>query len=409
MTLIEAIDTLLPQTQCGRCGHPGCKPYAQGIAEGEAINKCPPGGVESIAALAALLGVPPLPLDIERGPAPAQVAYIREAECIGCTKCIQACPVDAILGAAKMMHTVLVDECTGCDLCVAPCPVDCIEMRPLPASTAPMVGDLQLDAQTRTARSNKRNQARQRFDARNTRLQREAEGKAVERQARAARMAQAGPREDPLQAAIARIKAQKATAISLPGASTTDIAGLKAARSEVAMARARLNKSLKAFGSPPTVAQHGQLAELHDALAQAERRLSSLQASASAPVQVQTLPDAGALKRAKLQLVMRRAELNSARTAGAEPRRLVDLQAALEQAEQALHSAETASDRPAPDLVRTYKQPLDARLRDLKTELAYARAELSRLQRRPDMQAQARQAAEARLDAAQRALEAYDA
>jgi Na+-translocating ferredoxin:NAD+ oxidoreductase subunit B len=128
--LSERIDALLPQTQCGQCGHPGCRPYAQAMAQGEAINRCPPGGATTIAALADLLDTPPLPLDgISR---PKAVAFIREEECIGCTKCIQACPVDAIVGATKLMHTVIAAECTGCDLCVEPCPVDCIEMRPLP-------------------------------------------------------------------------------------------------------------------------------------------------------------------------------------------------------------------------------------------------------------------------------------
>ncbi len=141
--LIRSIDALLPQTQCGKCGHPGCKPYAEGIAGGEAINKCPPGGDETIVQLAELLSVPVLTLDMQRGTAPAQVAFIREAECIGCTKCIQACPVDAILGASRLMHTVIIDECTGCDLCVAPCPVDCIEMHPLPLATVtPIFGGL---------------------------------------------------------------------------------------------------------------------------------------------------------------------------------------------------------------------------------------------------------------------------
>ncbi|OQR34896.1 electron transport complex subunit RsxB [Pseudomonas sp. T] len=125
------INDLLPQTQCGQCGYAGCKPYAQAIAEGDAINKCPPGGAATIAALAELLDVAPLPLDAAEE-TPLRVAYIREAECIGCTKCIRACPVDAIVGAAKLMHTVIIDECTGCDLCLEPCPVDCIEMRDLP-------------------------------------------------------------------------------------------------------------------------------------------------------------------------------------------------------------------------------------------------------------------------------------
>lgn len=126
----DAINNLLPQTQCGQCGYPGCRPYAEAIAAGDAINKCPPGGDLGIQALAALLAVEPLPLDEAHGeakPAPL-VAFIREDECIGCTKCIQACPVDAILGAAKHMHTVIASACTGCDLCVEPCPVDCIDM-----------------------------------------------------------------------------------------------------------------------------------------------------------------------------------------------------------------------------------------------------------------------------------------
>ncbi len=127
--VVEKIDALLPQTQCGQCGYPGCRPYAEAIGRGEAINKCPPGGEPTIAALADLLGREPEPLDGEAQDEP-RVAYIREAECIGCTKCIQACPVDAILGAARQMHTVIAEECTGCDLCLEPCPVDCIELRP---------------------------------------------------------------------------------------------------------------------------------------------------------------------------------------------------------------------------------------------------------------------------------------
>lgn len=131
--IVEQIDALLPQTQCGQCGHPGCRPYAEGIANGEAINKCPPGGQATINNLADLLGVEAPSLDEEHGEEAdvKKVAFIREDECIGCTKCIQACPVDAILGAAKQMHTIIADECTGCDLCVDPCPVDCIDMIPV--------------------------------------------------------------------------------------------------------------------------------------------------------------------------------------------------------------------------------------------------------------------------------------
>ncbi|MGD8174680.1 electron transport complex subunit RsxB [Marinimicrobium sp. ARAG 43.8] len=131
--VVQQIDDLLPQTQCGQCGYPGCRPYAQAIANGDAINKCPPGGQTTINALADLLDVEAPTLDAEHGEESdvKKVAYIREDECIGCTKCIQACPVDAIIGAAKQMHTVVVDECTGCDLCVEPCPVDCIDMVPV--------------------------------------------------------------------------------------------------------------------------------------------------------------------------------------------------------------------------------------------------------------------------------------
>ncbi len=128
--VVEQIDALLPQTQCGQCGYPGCRPYAQAIASDEAdINQCPPGGESGIQALADLLGREPKPLNPENGEEkPRTVAVIDEQVCIGCTLCIQACPVDAILGATKQMHTVIEDECTGCDLCLPPCPVDCIEM-----------------------------------------------------------------------------------------------------------------------------------------------------------------------------------------------------------------------------------------------------------------------------------------
>jgi electron transport complex protein RnfB len=130
--LAEKIDAVLPQTQCGQCGYPGCKPYAEAIAKGEAdINLCPPGGEEGIHKLAELLGVEFKPFGANAQPKPKAVAFIDEQTCIGCTLCIQACPVDAIAGAAKQMHTIIAAECTGCELCVAPCPVDCISMVPI--------------------------------------------------------------------------------------------------------------------------------------------------------------------------------------------------------------------------------------------------------------------------------------
>ncbi|MFC6440696.1 electron transport complex subunit RsxB [Bowmanella sp. JS7-9] len=130
--LVEQIDALLPQTQCGQCGYPGCRPYAEAIANGDEINKCPPGGEATIKNLADLMGVEAKPLHGgSTEPEVKKVAFIREDECIGCTKCIQACPVDAIVGATRQMHTVITSECTGCDLCVEPCPVDCIDMVPI--------------------------------------------------------------------------------------------------------------------------------------------------------------------------------------------------------------------------------------------------------------------------------------
>lgn len=133
--LVEQINAVLPQTQCGQCNYPGCKPYAEAIAnETAAINQCPPGGQAGVKALAELLNVEEIPLNSEHGEAKPEpeVAVIIEADCIGCTLCIQACPVDAILGAAKRMHTVIADECTGCELCIPPCPVDCIIMEKPP-------------------------------------------------------------------------------------------------------------------------------------------------------------------------------------------------------------------------------------------------------------------------------------
>ncbi len=166
--MIEQINALLPQTQCGQCSYKGCRPYAEAIAEGRAdINQCPPGGDEGIADLARLLGVAPKPLNAKFGEhKPKSVAFIIEEDCIGCVKCIAACPVDAILGAAKCMHTVIASECTGCELCIAPCPVDCIIMKPVPAD----IGGLD--------RMQKSRLAKQRYEARCLRKENEAAEKA---------------------------------------------------------------------------------------------------------------------------------------------------------------------------------------------------------------------------------------
>ena len=137
MISAKDIDALLPQTQCEECGYKGCLPYAEALAQGTApIDRCPPGGVATLKALGEYLNIDPTPYlsSIAERTRPPSVAFIREAECIGCTKCIQACPVDVIIGSGKLMHSILEDECTGCGLCVAPCPVDCIEMVTQPSS-----------------------------------------------------------------------------------------------------------------------------------------------------------------------------------------------------------------------------------------------------------------------------------
>ncbi|AYV20443.1 MULTISPECIES: electron transport complex subunit RsxB [Vibrio] len=142
--IVDQIDGILPQTQCGQCGYPGCRPYAEAIANGDAINKCPPGGQATIEKLADLMGVEVEDSAHDAEKSIKKVAFIHEDMCIGCTKCIQACPVDAIVGGTKALHTVIKDECTGCDLCVAPCPTDCIEM--IPVKTTADTWKWQLDA-----------------------------------------------------------------------------------------------------------------------------------------------------------------------------------------------------------------------------------------------------------------------
>ncbi len=311
-------------------------PYAQGIAQGEAINKCPPGGDETIAGLALLLNVPTMRLDAERGFAPAQVAFIREAECIGCTKCIQACPVDAIVGAAKFMHTVIVDECTGCDLCVAPCPVDCIDMLPISkGQTAPamlaspavvaITGGLAQTPEERQIRNRKRDNARQRFESRNARLRRADERRQAERLAR-----------------VQKASATSAQPHSLP--ETADDAAVKKARIALAMSRAQLNKSLKAFGHPPIAEQAARLVELQNHYEAAEQILNGL--LAAKPVEIPAPAakvDAGAIKRAKIQLAMARAALKKAQTSQASLEQIEDLSVQLRCAEQLLETAETGS------------------------------------------------------------------
>jgi electron transport complex protein RnfB len=150
LELAARVDALLPQTQCTRCGYPGCEPYSQAIVRGEAeINQCPPGGTQTIHALADLLQRSALPLNPANGiESPPRVAWIDEARCIGCARCLPPCPVDAIVGAARFMHTVLPSLCTGCELCLAPCPVDCIVMQPasVPSPNEPARNRARFDA-----------------------------------------------------------------------------------------------------------------------------------------------------------------------------------------------------------------------------------------------------------------------
>jgi len=184
MTLTDQLDAALPQTQCTRCGYPDCRAYAEAIAAQKAdIDQCPPGGQAGVARLAAVLGVAEKPLNLAFGIEidTELVARVIEADCIGCTKCIQACPVDAIVGGPNLMHTIITAECTGCELCIPPCPVDCIEMVEAPALPAPFL---------RAAHS------LQRYDAHQSRLLR---WKAEDEAARARKKAR-----NPLAAALAR-------------------------------------------------------------------------------------------------------------------------------------------------------------------------------------------------------------
>jgi electron transport complex protein RnfB len=236
--------------------------------------------------------------------------------------------VDAIVGAAKLMHTVIVDECTGCDLCVAPCPVDCIEMRPLPLATVlPIVGGLAFSLEEQRARAAKRNHARRRFEQRNARLHREEEQKIAERQARAQRAVQHSEVAtlDPVQAALERVRAQKAANAD---------AALKKAKIDLAMSRAQLNKSLKAFGHPPTFEQQSQLIVLQQQFEVAEQALATLESTAP-PAAPPVVPAKNAqLNRAKIQLAMRRAELKKAQASEAPAEQIEALELAVIEAER---------------------------------------------------------------------------
>lgn len=235
-TRVDLIDAALPQTQCTKCGYEGCRPYAQAISDGTAsINRCPPGGAAGIAVLARLTGAPVVPLDPSCGTEQERtVAWIDESLCIGCTLCIQACPVDAIVWAARVMHTVVTPLCTGCDLCVAPCPVDCIRMLPAPAPAEWTLG--QADA------------ARARFRARTERLAALAAARQerLGRQATQARGTAADPDGDArralIQAAMDRARARRGDRRNVDGLPESVLARIR----EVDARRA----ALKAASNP---------------------------------------------------------------------------------------------------------------------------------------------------------------
>ncbi|QBQ98118.1 electron transport complex subunit RsxB [Paraburkholderia pallida] len=273
-TLADRIEDLLPQTQCTKCGYDGCRPYAEAVAAGTAhYNQCPPGGAEGVARLAKLLGKPVIPINPVNGvERPRPVAFIDEQLCIGCTLCMQACPVDAIVGAPKQMHTIVKDECTGCDLCVAPCPVDCIAMIPVTGEATGWDAWSQQQADA----------ARVRHDRRQARLAAErdaAEARAAARRAAAASTVAA--------ASAPAAGAAAVTAAARAPAGADDAEAKKKAIIQAALERARRKKAeLAEHGVAPRNTEHvsADVQAQIDA-AEARRKRLGIGADAGAPAQ----------------------------------------------------------------------------------------------------------------------------
>ena len=279
ITLADRIEDLLPQTQCTKCGYAACRPYAEALAVGTAnYNQCPPGGAEGVARLAALVGKTVIPLNPANGvERPRPLAVIDESLCIGCTLCMQACPVDAILGAPKQMHTVIEALCTGCDLCVAPCPVDCIAM-------VPVTGDATgWDAWTEQQAS----AARERHDQRAARLERErnaAEARVAARRAASSTTSEPATAGTAAQTGVSGPAAATA-AVAAAGPSSDDAEARKRAIIQAALERARQKKQeLAAKGAGPQNTERVS-ADVQAQIDAAEARRRRLGIEAAEPAQ----------------------------------------------------------------------------------------------------------------------------
>ncbi|WP_027214194.1 electron transport complex subunit RsxB [Burkholderia sp. WSM2232] len=280
-TLADRIENLLPQTQCTKCGYPACRPYAEAVARGEAgYNQCPPGGAEGVARLAALLGKPVIALNPANGvERPRPLAVIDEQICIGCTLCMQACPVDAIVGAPKHMHTVVAELCTGCDLCVPPCPVDCISMPPVTGEATGWDAWSQPQADAARERHNRREArlAREREAAEARVAARRSGALAASAGSGAGSSAGATPASGATTGAAAGAPAGVAVApATAPASATEDAEAKKRAIIQAALERARKKKEeLAAKGQGPLNTEHvsAQVQAQIDAAEARRRRL----------------------------------------------------------------------------------------------------------------------------------------